>query len=203
MHQQTSPPCPQFHLHLSVLHTDTDLHTSQTTTWRDISKFSTCFWHNIMLSQKLPEIKDYVIKSTEVIIWKRNWKPKDLWLWMQVISDSQTIVFPKSYATQFPPASLRATKICYFSTCTWKHSISIAKKNGSDYLLQKDASQMKGAETPPIHTVSLYGLERLYKQTVWCKSVDLQWYLFSKHLLKSLFFSKIFSWRKQTIKQNY
>lgn len=59
-----------------------------------------------MLHQKLPEIKDSVIKSVEVIIRKRNLKSKDLWLGMQVISDSYTLVFPKSDATWLPPASL-------------------------------------------------------------------------------------------------
>lgn len=143
MHQQTSPPCPQLHLQLSVLHTDTDLHTCQTSTWRHISKISTCFWHNIMLSQRLPEIKGSVIKFIEIIIRKRNWKSKDLGLQMKVISDSYTIVLPKSDATRLPPAFLRVAKIRYFSTCTTKHSISIAKKNGSDYLLKKDASQVR------------------------------------------------------------
>lgn len=59
-----------------------------------------------MLPQKLPEIKDSVIKSIKVIIRKRNWKSKDLRLGIQVISDSYITVFPKSDATRLPPASL-------------------------------------------------------------------------------------------------
>lgn len=79
---------------------------------------------------------------------------------MQVISDSYTIVFPKSDATRLPSASLRATKICYFSTCTTKHPISTTKENGSDYLLQKDVSQVRHH----LSTVSAYGPEKLYKE---------------------------------------
>lgn len=191
MHQPTSAPCPQFHLQLSVLHTHTDLRICQTSTWKHISKFSTCFWHNIMLSQKLPEIKGSVIKSIEVTIRKRNWKSKDLWLWTQVILDSYRIVFPKSDATGLPPASLRATKICYFSTCTTELSTSITKKNGSDYLLQK----VVWWDTAYPHFLSEWPWKAL-QANILLKMLTYSDICFLSISLNLLFCSKMFSWRK-------
>lgn len=173
MHQQTSPPCPPFHLQLSVLHTDTDLHTCQTSTWRHISKFSTCSWHN--------RNKRFINQIHTSYYKKRNWKSKDLWLWMRMILDSYAIAFPKSNATGLPPASLRATKIHYFSTCTKEHSQALLRKNGLDYLLQKDASQVRHLLSTPPQCIACW------------KYVDVQWYLFSKQLLKSpILFQNVF-----------
>lgn len=112
---------------------------------------------------------------------------------MQVIADSYTIVFPKSDATRLPSGSLRATKVCYFSTCITKHSISITKENGSDYLLQKDVSQVRHLLSTLYQRMALKGSTRKQpaENLLTYRFTDLQWYLFSKNL-KSILFQNVF-----------
>lgn len=146
--------------------------------------FPTCLWHNVMLSQTFPEIIHSVLKYIDVTVRKKTLKSKGLWLWVEVVLDSYTIVFPTSDSAWLPSASFKAAKACYFSTCTTKNSIQITKKNNwknSQVIYPRKMLVRLDADYP--YCLSVWSWKAL--QAVCWKICWLHWYLFSKQLLKS------------------